>query len=252
MNCILFQSSVSDLARGDLLDDSRRAALDHAKECDVCAAQLNNEQKLSAGLQVLASATQDQEAPPHVERKLLDAFRARSKWRQAQSRARLVWAGRAIATTAAAAAVSLFVFSGAERPRPDNVGPGTSSEPGAPAVEQTKQPGNEVSGQAVWSDLDLRDKSARREVKRSRSQHSKTRIANNPAPQREVATEFIPVMYGQGLPPIEGGRLIRVQLPRSALWSFGLPMNVDRAGSRITADVLVGNDGMARAVRFVQ
>ena len=33
---------------------------------------------------------------------------------------------------------------------------------------------------------------------------------------------------------------------------FGLPMNMDRANERIKADVVVGNDGLARAIRFVR
>ena len=47
-------------------------------------------------------------------------------------------------------------------------------------------------------------------------------------------------------------QLGRVELPRSSLASFGLPVNLERAGERIKADVVVGNDGMARAIRFVR
>jgi hypothetical protein len=46
--------------------------------------------------------------------------------------------------------------------------------------------------------------------------------------------------------------VLRVELPRSSLASFGLPVNLERAGERIKADVVVGNDGMARAIRFVR
>jgi hypothetical protein len=51
---------------------------------------------------------------------------------------------------------------------------------------------------------------------------------------------------------MESGQMIRVELPRSALASFGLPMNMERADERIKADVVVGNDGLARAIRFVR
>jgi hypothetical protein len=50
----------------------------------------------------------------------------------------------------------------------------------------------------------------------------------------------------------DGGQLVRVELPRSAMASFGLPVNLDRANERVKADVLVGSDGQARAIRFVQ
>jgi hypothetical protein len=40
-------------------------------------------------------------------------------------------------------------------------------------------------------------------------------------------------------------------LPRRVLVNFGLPMNPDRAAEPVKADVAIGSDGTARAVRFV-
>jgi hypothetical protein len=34
--------------------------------------------------------------------------------------------------------------------------------------------------------------------------------------------------------------------------SFGLPVNMDRFGEKVRADVFVSADGFARAIRFVQ
>jgi hypothetical protein len=34
--------------------------------------------------------------------------------------------------------------------------------------------------------------------------------------------------------------------------SFGLPVNEDRIVNAVKADVLIGEDGIARAIRFVQ
>jgi hypothetical protein len=50
----------------------------------------------------------------------------------------------------------------------------------------------------------------------------------------------------------DGGQIIRVELPRSALTKFGLPVNMDRYNEKVKADVLFGVDGMAHAIRFVQ
>jgi len=50
----------------------------------------------------------------------------------------------------------------------------------------------------------------------------------------------------------DGGQLVRVELPRSALARFGLPVNTERANQRVKADVLFSADGLARAIRFVQ
>ena len=50
----------------------------------------------------------------------------------------------------------------------------------------------------------------------------------------------------------DGGQIVRVQLPRSALVNFGLPVNMDRYSEKVKADVLIGVDGLAHAIRFVQ
>jgi hypothetical protein len=68
----------------------------------------------------------------------------------------------------------------------------------------------------------------------------------------EIATDFIPLMQGARFAQGDGGRLVRVELPRSALVSFGLPVNAEAAGGRVKADVLLGEDGLARAIRFVR
>jgi hypothetical protein len=68
----------------------------------------------------------------------------------------------------------------------------------------------------------------------------------------EVATEFMPVGYLSVDALQDGGQIVRVELPRSALVKFGLPVNMDRYNERVKADVLVGLDGMAHAIRFVQ
>lgn len=68
----------------------------------------------------------------------------------------------------------------------------------------------------------------------------------------EVATSFYTLPGSSMLPPLDFGTLVRVELPRSALTLVGLPVNEDRALERVRADVLLGQDGEARAVRFIQ
>ena len=68
----------------------------------------------------------------------------------------------------------------------------------------------------------------------------------------EVATDFLPLTFVDDSRAQESGHVVRVKVPRSALIAFGVPMNMERAGELITADVVVGDDGLARAIRFVQ
>jgi hypothetical protein len=68
---------------------------------------------------------------------------------------------------------------------------------------------------------------------------------------REVATDFLPLMYGHL--PATDVYIVRLEVPRSALIGFGLTsVELPTVGREtIDADVLVGMDGIARAVRFV-
>jgi hypothetical protein len=66
----------------------------------------------------------------------------------------------------------------------------------------------------------------------------------------EVATEFIPLSYDPA--PAGTTSVVRVQLPREALTAFGLPVNEDRTEDLVQADLLVDEDGLTRAVRFVE
>ena len=66
---------------------------------------------------------------------------------------------------------------------------------------------------------------------------------------REIATEFYPLVEDM---PFDRGEIFRVELPAIAMRRVGLPVSEDHLGDRVQADVLVGEEGLARAVRFVR
>jgi hypothetical protein len=68
---------------------------------------------------------------------------------------------------------------------------------------------------------------------------------------REEATQFFPLPYSDV--PAPDGYMVRMQVPRSALNSFGVAGfgTPGDTSPTVLADVLVGSDGLARAVRFV-
>lgn len=76
------------------------------------------------------------------------------------------------------------------------------------------------------------------------------KVAHRRPPPREVMTEFYPLM--DAAPPFERGELLRVSLPASAMRTVGLPVSEDRLSDRVQADVLVGEEGLARAIRFIR
>jgi hypothetical protein len=62
---------------------------------------------------------------------------------------------------------------------------------------------------------------------------------------------FVPIPYVTPLGPNEGATVVRVNVPVAALLSAGLPVPVADAGATVEADLVVGQDGRARAVRLV-
>lgn len=64
-------------------------------------------------------------------------------------------------------------------------------------------------------------------------------------------TGFVPWPGAEAWPRFESGSLVRVDLPVSALIALGLPVPSSTV-STVQADIVVGQDGFARAVRVVQ
>ena len=274
MNCQNFETIVIDLARMRIMDSSvKERALAHSGECETCSQRLDDERALSLGLQALAAEMKSVSASDRVEVELLTAFRNLGVQPRPNTAHRWhYWA-------AAAAAVLLLVFGISalrsrmaqpdvhEQAKVDSGPPAihTSSSPAATssalAVESLTRP-----GAAIRTNRSARTRSRARELKdrpvdigavKDSNEVADTPSTGNPAvpanhTEREVATSFIPVGYASPMAFQDGGQLVRVELPRSAMASFGLPVNLARANERVKADVLVGYDGQARAIRFVQ
>ena len=66
----------------------------------------------------------------------------------------------------------------------------------------------------------------------------------------DATGEFVPWPGAIGLPPLESGQLVRVELPVSVLPTLGLRPPSSRKAA-VRADLLVGQDGLTRAVRLV-
>ncbi len=280
MNCEEFLTVAADLARNQsrgpqrgipagvvVVDASERASAGvHVEQCDDCRRAWNDQLELSESLRKVADHMTSARAPEDVEAQLLAAFRDRTRVvpiYSAQKRWRWL---------TAAAAVVLMVFGiSAWRLRVASVRPPlqASSESGtAPRSQQPKpEQSQTVAVTGTRSSIQrLIKPTLRRSVSRRRpasSQLAKNDSAKQSiveqssasatnAETKELATDFVLVGYGNALDLQDGGQLVRVDLPRSALAKFGLPMNMDRADERIKADVLVGTDGLARAIRFVE
>lgn len=177
-----------------------------------------SEQEILAALRALAESDREKEASPEVEARLRQAFRQRRGSKRTLRRI-AVWGF-------AAAAGAALVFTNYRREAP--VEPVRIAE-SAPSIE-TSSPAQRVV--PVLAESVRKTAPVRRAAK------------------REIVTEFFPLM--DLAPPFERGELVRVNLPASAMRTVGLPVREDRLSDRVDADVLVGEEGLARAIRFVK
>ena len=72
------------------------------------------------------------------------------------------------------------------------------------------------------------------------------------ATQAAAENGFVALPYAQSDVPLEEAVVVRVKLNASQLEVMGVPGAWTNADGNMSADVLVGQDGVARAVRLVQ
>ena len=211
---------------------------------------MNDEEMLTRGLKALAAEMDQLEAPADVERKVLEAFRARQVVRPISARR---WNARYWVAAAVAAmlliAVSVVAYRLSRRVDDQRNAVKQEQPQSVPKVDDKTINQEQVAGVQEQEPLAtvVRPKHVRHtNVHRPEN----TQLANHV--NTEVATDFIPLTYMTPVNLQDGGQIVRVELPRSALANFGLPVNMDRYNEKVKADVLLGVDGMAHAIRFVQ
>jgi len=255
MNCREFENIVNDLVRPKMIDaGSLAAGTAHAEICARCASRLADERALSEGLKSLAAGDEGKAAPASVEALLLEAFRAGasnpiSRRLPVQSRS---WPRWALAAAAAILIASGFIVYRAIQDEPqkdDNAvtvktpAPKPSVERGGHVVKESGEPAPRRESRAPRPRRGSRPRLIKPFIIDGMTTYSK---------DSEYVTDFVPLSYGGDQKPMESGKVIRVQMPRSALIAFGLPVNVESADVPVKADLLVGEDGLTRAIRFVR
>jgi hypothetical protein len=269
MKCDGFEAVINDLAKGVIMDAALRdQALSHAASCQGCAMRLADERELTAGLKALAIASVV-ETPARVEASLIAVFREqhaalgkRGPGPVESRRATHRWLFAAGGVAAAVAIVLLLSLAisrtrdAAERQKAEQAiatpsVPDQHQEPALKPHDSQKEP--EQKKPVVNAAPTIAAVSGR--VRKTPGTKPGTKhgpeLRDDSNTEAEIATDFFPLM-NRGAGQLDSGQIVRVELPRSALMSFGLPMNMDRAGERIKADVVFGNDGLARAIRFVR
>lgn len=258
MNCQNFETVVNDLAREQMMEASAQdEALRHSDECEMCAERLNNERALTRSLNEFSNAMRGLTVSSQVEQFLLDEFRLqRTNGKVAPIRIRRwvpLYAAAAAALVFGFAIVVYQAFIGKES-QPVVSAPSISLpvQPApAPVTSSTNAPvlASVPTTVKTSSPVSRRTRPAKKQPPKPIS--NSEMIAANYS-DAEVVSEFIPIGYTTNANVEEGAQLVRVEMPRSAMVRFGMPVNMERYNERVKADLLVSADGLPRAIRFVQ
>jgi hypothetical protein len=287
MNCKEFEEIINDLACDHLMLANRRVqALTHQEACARCAARLAQERLLTERLQMVAEVEAGQ-TPARVKASLMAAFAEHQgisaapvspapvkpasvntpaqgnknrwpRWAMAAAAAilillavvtlRLLKAQSSAEIQPDAPPIQAEVDKEKKESAPQNPTPATPDAP------ENQKP-SIVAGQ---SKLDgTKEKASPSQGVGQVAQNRKPRnvgsasIAANRAAQNEEVSDYIALTYLNDSTAFDSGLVVRVQVPRSTLISMGLPMSVENSSELVKADVVVGDDGVARAIRLV-
>ncbi|MGH9938048.1 MAG: hypothetical protein ACREAM_17515 [Blastocatellia bacterium] len=251
MNCQDFELIVINLARGRLLDaTTREQSLTHTEVCAQCAARLAEERALMVGVQLVIEEITEEEAPARVEAALLAAFR-----QQVTASPAFIptpggtrnWSSWKLAAIAAGILLLISVVTvfwrSSNSPKPRH-------EERAILPKPASAPGPQVPPLTPPEPLVGRDQVAAQQPGKMRNRERR-RAPGNRSDEAEAVTRFFSLREGEDLTALDSVRLVRVELQGSALREIGLPVAPETADAPVKADVVLGQDGLARAIRFV-
>jgi hypothetical protein len=246
MNCSAFDALAGDLVRDRLpVGRERDATLEHAEACTRCGLRLVDERALAADLRALALGTERAEAPERVEQALLAAWReggiepmTAAAPRFPSGRPPWLWG------TAAAVLLSagVAVLGRPVRPAPSAAtpSPGTADPaPGDVAAEVRRAP-------------DTTGATPSAPTRSLRAAPTPAASPAAPSVDDGMTAGFASLDGTYGLEDLESAHVVRVQLSSAALAALGWPVADDGETRLVSADVVVAEDGIARAIRLVQ
>lgn len=213
MTCEQFEEILHDMDRpGTSGLALRESALAHAESCSRCGLAMIEAEALDFGLHTVALRDEELKASRQIEAVLLREFRRQ----QSNTKARSVrWQVAVIGV----AAMALLAF-GILRAR-------IGLEPSQPVVKT--DPSTIPNEQyALENDPQL-----------------------NELASAEDGTAFVSLPYADDATSVEGGAVVRVLMPRSALISLGLPVSGVIGNDQIPAELVVSADGTPQAIRLI-
>lgn len=284
MTCDDCQAIIIDTSRGGDVDRALRdEARRHAALCSRCGELQQEQQWLTTRFRALAAADAGRQAPERVEIAALAAWRAEFGSARAESPASTLAVAPAVASTRmaarrwllpgvavaglAAAAVAMIVVLPASRVDRRNVATTTSPTPSAPTLTAERirpaEPGTagtraeslrnrESEGASAPVATTPDSKVAGREVVTPREAMPVGHVESVLAQATTGDPEFLPLPYVEPLRSTEARHVVRVSMTSGDEMILGVLPADRRTGQPFEADVLVGEDGIARAIRIVR
>lgn len=248
MNCQDFELNVIQLARDQLLDaGNREQCLAHTRGCLRCRKRLEEEHALIAEAHAVMAVLGTAEAPAHVEAALLVTFRAQARQRNAlavrslsgQKRIRQWTFGAAQLVAAVAVIVVGLMWL--------RSGPAPSPELSTVSKHAQEMPVSKGGANVARQELLL----VPAEAQQLKTRHRGRQPVRQKQEADDAATQFYSLVEAGELAPLESGRVVRVEVVASALIPFGGPLTPETLTQPMQADLLLGQDGLARAIRFL-
>ena len=252
MDCTEFRDLLHELDRPGTPGAAKfDSAMLHAEGCGDCGVLLVEEESLGFALQRVARETARMPHAARIETALLEEFRKGDSRAVQPASVSVMPASRKITWQIVAtgiAAVLLFVLGSViyqrNVPRAPRVqAPSVATNPvktdlPSPAVAENSAPSSVAPSSAA---------NAGATAKAAPANHATTTSAE----PVEYATAYVPLPYADDPSALEGGSVVRVTLARSTLEAYGLPVDGLEAGDRVTADMIVSEDGTPQAIRLV-
>jgi hypothetical protein len=241
MTCQVHQDAMLDLARGAAVDPSvARSAQAHLETCPGCAAELQRQRDLTGMLTELSSHARSWKPPVGLENRLAQTFAVGYQAMGGAGTGAVTKRARYGALAGGVAAMLALLLWISWPARQPGISP-TQPVDRAGEKPHVNSPPLRAAGSSESEAAPVRSTPPRA----SRRGHAQA------TRQTAAALEFMPIPGAAGLPAFESGRIVRVELPMSALPSYGVAIVPDAMRSAVEADVLVGQDGQARGIRLV-
>lgn len=244
MKCHTSREAIVELGRSGTAGSGTRAAIEsHVEQCRSCAALLARERQLSRGLRALAAATSADGSPDALGRRLLEVFAERqpagtSAVAVGRSSGWGRWRSAAAALLMIGGSTAVWLSTRAQ-PVLDH----STSRDDVRADVRTSQPPPTAITDA--------DRPSTAPVAAGNHRRRTTRARMAPASPVVQPVGFVTLPGAAGLPDFESGQIIRMEIPLASLPTYGIEIQPDAQGTPVAADLLVGQDGQARAIRLV-